>query len=241
MANRTMLVSGIPVQIVRKPIENLHLGVYPPDGRVRVAVPLHVTDDNARLAVISRLPWIRKQQKGFRAQARQSQREMVTGETHYVWGTRYRLRVTERRGRHLVVIRGRTMHLYVNPGTTDENRRRVLTEWYRDMLKQRVPGLMEHWQPIIGRSADWGVQRMKTRWGSCNVALSRILLNLELAKKPPECLEYIVVHELVHLLERQHTQRFRQLMDHYLPQWERCRAVLNGQPLAEEEWQTGHA
>ncbi len=234
---RQITVAGIPVTIVRKAIENLHLGVYPPDGRVRVAVPLHTTDDNARLAVVSRLPWIRKQQASFRAQARQSDREMVDGESHYVWGVRHRLQVSERRGRHEVQLGGRFLRLLVNPGTSVEKRRLLLNEWYRQQLKSRIPGLVQHWQPIIGVAVnDWGVKRMKTRWGTCNIEAGRIWLNLELAKKPSECLEYVVVHEMVHLLERHHTERFRTLLDGFLPHWPHVRAILNQAPLANEDW-----
>lgn len=233
-----MVVSGIAVQVVRKPIKNLHLSVCPPDGRVRVAVPLHMTDDNVRLAVISRLSWIKKQQASFQAQPRQSEREMVTGESHYVFGKRYRLEVIERRGCHEVAIKNNsTLQLFVNPGTSTQNRALVLNEWYRDQLKAQIPDLLNHWQSAIGRQAtDWGIKKMKTKWGSCNIAQRRIWLNLELAKKPIECLEYVVVHELVHLLERHHNDRFKAYMDKYLPQWQRCRDILKREPLANENW-----
>jgi predicted metal-dependent hydrolase len=133
------VIRDIPVQVVRKPIKNLHLGVYPPDGQVRVSAPAHLTDDNIRLAVISRLSWIRKQREAFQAQPRQSEREMVTGESHYVFGKRYRLEVIERRGRHEIVVKNpSTLQLFVNPGTTQANRTKVLKEWYRQQLKDRV-------------------------------------------------------------------------------------------------------
>lgn len=236
--NTTMTVSGIEVQVVRKAIKNLHLAVYPPGGRVRVAVPLHVSDDNVRLAVINKLAWIKKQQASFAAQPRQSQREMVTGESHYVWGHRYLLDVVERVGKHEVVIHNNTrLRLYVNPGTTRANRELALTEWYRAQLKDRVPPLLAKWQPIVGEEvAEWGVKKMKTKWGSCNIEARRIWLNLELAKKPPNCLEYILVHELVHLLERHHNDTFRAYMDRFLPQWRLLRDELNQSPLAHEDW-----
>lgn len=233
-----MIVSGISVQVVRKPIKNLHLSVYPPDGRVRVAVPLQMTDDNIRLAVISRLSWIKKHQARFQAQPRQSEREMVTGESHYVFGKRYRLEVIERRGCHEVAIKNNsTLQLFVNSGTSTQNRGLVLNEWYRDQLKAQIPDLLNHWQSAIGKqAADWGIKKMKTRWGSCNIAQRRIWLNLELAKKPVECLEYVLVHELVHLLERHHNDRFHAYMDKYLPQWQRCRDILKREPLGIEDW-----
>lgn len=228
-----MVVSGIAVQVVRKPIKNLYPSVCPPAGRVRVAVPLHMTDDNVRLAIISRLSWIKKQQASFQAQPRQSEREMVTGESHYVFGKRYCLEVIERRGCHEVVLKNNsTLQLFVNPGTSTQNRALVLNEWYRDQLKAQIPDLLNHWQSAIGKQAgDWGIKKMKTKWGSCNIAQRRIWLNLELAKKPLECLEYVLVHELVHLLERHHNDRFKAYMDKYLPQWQRCRDILNREPL----------
>lgn len=233
-----MVVSGITVQVVRKPIKNLHLSVYPPAGHVRVAVPLHMTDDNVRLAVISRLNWIKKHQARFQAQPRQSEREMVTGESHYVFGKRYRLEVIERRGCHEIVLKNNsTLQLFVNPGTSTQNRTLVLNEWYRDQLKAQIPDLLNHWQSAIGKQApDWGIKKMKTRWGSCNIAQRRIWLNLELAKKPIECLEYVLVHELVHLLERHHNDRFKAYMDKYLPQWQRCHDILKRESLRNENW-----
>lgn len=187
VSRSTMTVSGIEVHIVRKDIKNVHLGVYPPHGRVRVAVPLHVTDDNVRLAVVNKLSWIRKQQAAFQAQTRQSQREMVSGESHYVWGRRYLLDVVERAGKHEVIIKNNTdLVLYVTPGTTRDNRQSALNDYYRAQLKARIPDLIAEWEPIIGEQvAEWGVRKMKTKWGSCNIEDRRIWLNLELAKKPP--------------------------------------------------------
>lgn len=234
----TITVNNIEVQIVRKNIKNLHLGVYPPHGRVRAAVPLHVTDDNVRLAVISKLAWIKQQQAHFQAQPRQSQREMVSGESHYVWGRRFLLDVVERTGKHeLVIVNNKTLRLYVNPNTTRANRELALNEWYRAELKERLPDMLAKWEPRIGEPvAEWHIKKMKTMWGSCNVPERRIWLNLELAKKPPECLEYILVHEMVHLLERHHNDRFRTYMDRFLPRWRSHRATLNEAPLAHEDW-----
>lgn len=231
-------INDIEVQVVRKDIKNVHIAVYPPNGRVRVAAPTHITDDNVRLAIISKLGWIKKQQATFQAQVRQSQREMVTGESHYFWGHRYRLEVIERHGKHEVAIKNsRKLLLCVNPGTSRANRELVLHEWYRAALKERIPDLIAKWEPIIGREvAEWGIKKMKTKWGSCNIGQRRIWLNLELAKKPPECLEYILVHEIVHLWERHHTERFRAYMDAFMPNWRFHRDVLNQAPLAHEDW-----
>ncbi len=233
-----LTVNGLPVSIVRKDIKNLHLGVYPPHGRVRVAVPLAVTDEAVRLAVVGKLGWIKRQRARFKAQPRQSAREMVRGESHYFLAIRYRLRVIQQSGAPRVVLPNRsTMELYVQPGTTAEQRERVLHWWYRQQLKELIPPLLEKWQSALGiQVADWRIKKMKTKWGTCSVGARRIWLNLELAKKPVQCLEYIVVHELVHLIERHHNDRFISIMDKHLPQWRLHRQKLNAGPLAQEAW-----
>ena len=235
----TLSVSGIPVQVVRKDIKNLHLAVLPPEGKIRVAVPHHVTDERIRLAIISKLAWIRRQQADFSQQPRQSEREMINGESHYIWGRHYRLDVIEQLGKHRIELKGKNkLRLYVQPGTTIENRLLVLQNWYREQLKEKAAQLIEYWSPIIKRKPKaFGIKKMKTKWGSCNIEAKRIWLNLELAKKPPECLEYILVHEMVHLLERHHNERFRKHMDKFLPKWRDHRSLLNTLPLAYEDWQ----
>jgi len=230
-------VSGISVEVVRKKIKNLHLGVYPPEGRVRVAVPLKIDDEAVRLAVISKLGWIKRKQKEFAEQPRQSQREMVSGESHYYLGQRYRLNVIEHSGANLVRLKGKTIDLYVRPKADQARREAVLNQWYRQQIKQLIPDLLTKWEPVVGvQAAEWGIKKMKTRWGTCNIGAKRIWLNLELAKKPIQCLEYILVHELVHLLERRHNDRFRDLMDKFMPQWRLHRGTLNKAPLGHEEW-----
>ncbi len=231
-------VSGIAVEVVRKDIKNLHLGVYPPLGRVRVAAPLVVNDEAVRLAVIDKLGWIKRQRAKFAKQPRQSEREMVNGESHYFLGRRYRLRVHEQDGAARVALRGvASMDLFVRPGASAEKREAVLLDWHRASLRSVIADLLAQWQPELGvQAAHWGIKKMKTKWGSCNVSARRIWLNLELAKKPVQCLEYIVVHELVHLLERNHTERFTALMDRHLPDWRTRREVLNGSPLGHEAW-----
>jgi predicted metal-dependent hydrolase len=232
-------IRGIPVEIVRKEIRNLHLAVYPPKGRVRVAVPRHLTDEAVRLAVITRLGWIRRKQREYAQQSRQSSREYLSGESHYVQGKRYRLRVVEHDGPPSVAIRNRSiLELRVRKGTGLEKCEAVLQQWYRQRLRKRIPALIAKWEPKVGvEVADWGIKRMKTRWGTCNAAAGRIWLNLELAKKPLPCLEYIVVHEMVHLLERRHNDRFRELMDKLMPRWRAYRDELNRAPLAHEDWE----
>lgn len=235
----TLSISGISVQVIRKDIKNLHLAVLPPEGKVRVAVPHHVTDERIRLAIISKLAWIRRQQADFNQQPRQSEREMTNGESHYIWGRQYRLEVIEQIGKHRLELKGKNkLRLYVQPGTTTDNRLLVLQNWYRDQLKEKSAQLIEYWAPIIKRKPKaCGIKKMKTKWGSCNIEAKRIWLNLELAKKPPECLEYIVVHEMVHLLERHHNDKFRKHMDKFLPNWREHRNLLNRLPLASEDWQ----
>jgi predicted metal-dependent hydrolase len=231
-------VSGLVVDVVRKNIKNLHLAVYPPTGRVRVAVPLRVSDEAVRLAVITRLPWIKRQQAKFKGQERQSEREFVTGESHYFQGRRYRLNVIYQNGPARVVIRNKsTIDLFVREGSDTSRRERVFLAWYRRQLKALIPPLIEKWESIIGvKVAEWGVKQMKTKWGTCTIKAHRIWLNLELVKKPVQCLEYIVVHEMVHLLERHHNDRFVSLMDSFMPQWREVKVILTSFPLGHEVW-----
>lgn len=237
--SRNITVSGLTVEVVRKQIKNLHLGVYPPQGRVRVAAPLAVDDEAVRLAVVGKLGWIKRQRAKFQAQPRQSQRRMVSGESHYFLGRRYRLRVHESSGTALhIALRGKAcMDLFVRPETTVERREQVLQDFYRAELKRLVPELLEKWQPKLGVEVRaWGIKRMKTKWGTCNIEAQRIWLNLELAKKPVQCLEYILVHELAHLHERHHNDRFISLLNQHLPQWNQLREQLNSSHLADERW-----
>jgi predicted metal-dependent hydrolase len=231
-------VNGVLVEVVRKEIKNLHVGVYPPDGRVRVAAPLRMAEDAVRLAVISRLGWIRRQQAAFELQDRQSRRELVTGESHYFQGRRYLLDVVVHAGPTRVGLASNTtLELRVRPGTDRDRRDAVLQRWYRRQLREQLGLLRTKWEARIGKTvAELRIKKMKTKWGSCNAADRRIWLNLELAKKPVSCTEYIFVHEMTHFLERHHTDRFQELMDRLLPSWRLCRDELNRAPLAHEEW-----
>ena len=235
---RRITVSGIAVEVVRKDIKNLHLGVYPPAGRVRVAAPLAVSDDAVRLAVIEKLAWIKRQRLLFAKQPRQSPREMVNGESHYVMGRRYRLQVHLQDGPARVEVRGlRLLDLFVRPDATTPQREAVLQRWYRAQLKALIPPLLAKWQPVMGVEViGWGIKKMKTKWGACSIDARRIWLNLELAKKPVRCLEYIVVHELVHLLERSHGECFAAMMNRFLPDWQASRAELQSSVLGSEHW-----
>jgi len=223
--------------VVRKDIKNLHIGVYPPDGRVRVATPLLVDDEAVRLAVISRLEWINRQRYMFQEQERQSVREYISKESHYFQGRRYLLEIinTDREGK--VVLKNNTMKLHVPKGSDVSQRERVLLQWYRRELRTSAAPIVEKWSQRLNVDLkEYRIRRMKTKWGSCNPQAKRIWLNLELVKKPLHCLEYIIVHELIHLLERNHNERFQALMDEHMPQWRSYREELNRKPLAHEEW-----
>lgn len=234
-----MRVGGLVVTVVRKNIKNLHVAVYPPNGWVRVATPMRVNDQAVRLAVASRLGWIRRQQKKLLGQERQSPREYVSRESHYFLGRRYLLNVVYQDGRGRVSINGKaSIDLLVPNGASRTKRERILQQWYRKQLKTLIPPLVSKWEKTTGlKVAEWGVKKMKTRWGSCNRNARRIWINLELAKKPVQCLEYIVVHEMVHLLERKHGEKFIAHMDRLLPQWRSLRDLLNKFPLRHEKWE----
>lgn len=236
-ASPYLTIAGIGVDVVYKDIKNLHIGVYPPVGRVRVAAPRRLGDDQVRLALVQRLPWIKRQRERLQAAERQTQREMVTGESHYVWGRRYRLKVVGRPGRPHVELDGSRLVLYVPEGTPTKELRALLDRWYRAQLRAAAPDIIAKWEPTIGvRIPRWTIRRMKTKWGSCNRETGHLWFNLELAKKHPDSLEYIVVHEMTHLLERGHGERFVALMERYLPDWRARRDQLNGAPLAAESW-----
>lgn len=232
--SRFIDIDGIQVEVVRKRVRHLRLSVSPPTGRVRVSVPLHVYDAEVRSLVLARLDWIRKHQARFTALPPASAYKMVSGEGHYYLGQCYPLRVIEAQARPRVVLNGNaTLELYARPGSDTVRRAAILDGWYRQQLKGLLPEIITRWQAVMGvEAADWRIKKMKTRWGSCNRNAHRIWLNLELAKKPPRCLEYVVVHELTHLLERRHNARFKALMDRFLPHWRVHKAELNRIPLA---------
>ncbi|MBN2603265.1 MAG: M48 family metallopeptidase [Candidatus Thermoplasmatota archaeon] len=231
-------ISDIKIDVIRKDIKNIHLGVYPPLGRVRIAAPLNVSDDAIRLFAISKLSWIKRHQRKFAEQERMTPREYKDRESHYFQGRRYLMNVIETDATPRIVLRNKAyIELYVRPGTLVEKRHQILNEWYRGELKKQIPAIIEKWERIIGvKVNDWRVKQMKTKWGSCIIEKKRIWLNLELAKKPVVCLEYIIVHEMIHLLERHHNDRFLNYMDHYLPNWRQLKAQLNSLPVSHAEW-----
>ncbi len=231
-------VGNIAVDVVRKNIKNMHLAVYPPAGRVRIAAPLRVNEEAIRLFVISKLGWIKRHQRKFEKQERETPREYKDRESHYYQGRRYLLRIKETIGAGYVDLKGKTyLDLYVKPDTSAGYKQGIINEWYRKELKKVIPEMIRLWEKKLNVTVhDWGVKQMKTKWGSCNTEAKRIWLNLELAKKPVQCLEYIIVHEMVHLLERHHSDRFLFLMDTHLPNWRQLKKELNSMPVKHAEW-----
>jgi predicted metal-dependent hydrolase len=235
---RTQIALGkISVEVVRKGIKNIHLSVYPPAGRVRISAPLRMRIETIRVFAISKLAWIKQRQKKLQGQQRESPREYLDRESHYVWGKRYLLQVIEHDAPPAVELKHRKMLLRVRPGTNEDKRHAIVDEWYRAQLKTTVPSMIAKWEPLMRvKTKRLFVQKMKTKWGSCNAGAKSIRLNTELAKKPPECLEYILVHEMAHLIVRKHDDRFMSLMDRYLPNWKLVRQTLNAAPLAHVSW-----
>lgn len=232
--NETLKIGSIDIEIHRKDVKNLNITVHPPLGDVRVSAPLSMSETSVRIAIIGRLAWIKKQQEDFKEQRRQSKREMVSGESHYLWGKHYRLNVIERYGKHVVTKHGQWLDLHVSPNSTIDNRRKVIENFYRGELKAVLDELLVEWQKRLHVELKaYGIRKMKTKWGSCNTDAARTLFNLELAKKPYECLEYIVVHELIHLLVRTHNDDFKALMDLHVPDWKQRKALLKDQPLTD--------
>jgi hypothetical protein len=234
---------GLPdfeVRIVKKNIKNIHLGVYPPQGRVRIAVPTKTTDETIKALLTSKMPWINKQKVRFEKQERQTKREFVSGESHYFMGNRYLLNIINTNSTPKVEIKRKThIDMYVKPGTSREKRERILNNFYRSELKKQIPILSSKWEKITKIHAkEYRIKRMKTKWGACSQKNQRIWINLELAKKPLHCLEYIIVHELAHLVEKNHTAKFKRLMDTFMPQWTQYKEELNRSTLGYATWKT---
>jgi predicted metal-dependent hydrolase len=230
-------VANIKIDVVKKKIKNLHLAVYPPTGRVRIAAPVQTNDEAIRLFAVSKLGWIKRHQRTFENQDRETAREFVSGESHYYNGKRYLLKVIEQDAAPRVEMQHKKIELYVRTNSTTKQRAKVLNEWFREQLKKQIPELIEKWEGKMKvKLNEWGVKQMKTKWGTCNMESKRIWLNLELAKKPQRCLEYIIVHELVHLLERHHNDNFVSYMDKFLPQWRIKKKELNNLPVSHSDW-----
>ena len=232
-----ILLGDIPVEVVRKNIKNLHLSVHPPDGKVRISAPTRMSLDTVRLFATTKLGWIKKHQAKLRDQQREAPRDFVTRESHYYLGKRYLLNVIETSGRSTVVLKHDTIEMYVPKGATRRKKSVVMQEWYRARLKEIVPKYFAKWEPLMNVNvAQFGIKRMKTKWGTCNRQARRIWINLDLAKKPEELIEYIVVHEMAHILERNHGARFVALLDGFLPQWRSLKVELNRFPVSHVEW-----
>ena len=230
-------LGDVTVNVVMKGIKNVHLSVHPPTGRVTISAPLHMSLDTVRVFAISKLGWIRRQQGKLREQERETPREYLDRESHYVWGRRYLLKVTECERPPSVELKHNRMCLSVRHGTDGSKREAVMEDWYRGQLRQAVPSLVEKWEKLIGvKAGRIFIQHMKTKWGSCNPAAKNIRLNTDLAKKPRECLEYLVVHELVHMLEPTHNSSFIELMDKFMPKWRFYREHMNRLPVRHEDW-----
>lgn len=230
-------LGNIIIDVEQKDIKNIHLSVYPPYGKVKIAAPERMDMDTIRVFAINKLQWIKKQKETFKNQERETRREFLTKESHYFRGERYLLKVIERNEKPKVIVKHSTIELYIRPSTSTKKRKEIIDEWYRDEMKKVIPKMLEKWEKKIGvKTNEFGVKIMRTKWGTCNVEAKRIWLNLELAKKPLECLEYIVVHELVHLLERSHNAIFVKHMNEFMPKWRFYRDELNRLPFRHTDW-----
>jgi predicted metal-dependent hydrolase len=236
MLNQIKL-GAIAVDVIRKDIKNVHLSVHPPTGRIRIAAPERMSLDIVRIFAISKLGWIKRQQRKLRDQERETPREYLDRESHYVWGRRYLLKLIEEDAPPSVELKHNRLILRTRSRTSKESKEALLYKWYREQVRTAAPPIIEKWQRLMHIEVQaFFVQRMKTKWGSCNDERGTIRLNSELAKKPRECLEYIVVHEMVHLFERTHNQRFLALMDQFMPKWESYRDRINRLPVRHEDW-----
>ena len=227
-----MVVAGIPVEVVKKGIKNLHLAVLPPDGAVRVSAPVDLSDESIRMFVRTRLGWIRRQQEKFDRQPRQTERQFISGETLYVWGKQYFLQVEYSYKGNALVLTGNTAVLTVRRESTPKQREAFVNEWYRERLKVEIERLLPVWEERTGlHCSSWQTKYMTTKWGTCNVNTGKIWLNLQLAKKPVECLEYVVLHELTHLKWKNHGEEFVSFLDTHMPYWRETRKLLNDSTL----------
>lgn len=225
-------IGGISIAVIKKSIKNMYIRVLPPDGKVQITAPCSAGDDAIRMFAVSRISWVKKQRENFETQPRQTKRQYVTGESYNVWGRRYRLDVQYSNIRNAVFLAGDRLVLQVRAESTLEQREHVLNDWYRDQLKSKLPEVVQKCERIVGvQASEWKVKNMRTKWGSCNIDRKRIWLNLQLAKKTPECLAYVVTHELVHLLERNHNEQFQKYMDSFFPNWRVVKSALNQQML----------
>ena len=231
-------LGDMAIKVAFKDIKNVHLSVHPPGGRISISAPRHMNPDSVRVFAISKLDWIKRQRKRIQEQDREPPREFIDRESHYVWGKRYLLAVVERNEPSVVELKHSRLMLLVRPGTNRKKREAFVAAWHRDLIRQATPEIIARWEPRMGVAVDHVyVQRMKTRWGTCNPTSRSIRLNTDLARKPRECLEYIVVHEMCHMLEPTHNERFVALMDRFMPRWHTYRNMLNRLPVRHENWE----
>ncbi len=233
----TIQLGELTIAVTRKAVKHVHLSVHPPAGEVTLVAPTSTRLEVARAYAISKLGWIRTQQAKLKNQARETPRRFVERESHYLWGRRYLLSLAEQESKPGVKLDHRRITLMVRPGSSPEKRAEVMQDWHRELLHQAIPDLLRKWQPILGVTVNaYYLQRMKTKWGGCNHRAGTIRLNTELVKKPKDLLEYVVVHEMLHLIEPTHSSRFMDLLEKYYPNWREARAELNELPLAAESW-----
>lgn len=233
----TIHIGEISIALTRKDIKHVHLSVHPPNGRVTLVTPIETRPEVARAYVLSKIGWIRDQQTKLRKQVRETPRQFVERESHYLWGRRYLLSLREEETKPFVRLSHRSITLIVRPGSRLAKRAEAMHEWQKSLLHDTVPSLIRKWEPRIGVDvAHYFIQRMKTKWGGCNSRARRIRLNTELVKKPKDLLEYVVVHEMIHILEPTHSERFINLLSKHFPNWREARAELNELPLSAEVW-----
>jgi len=231
-------IGNMEITAIIKDIKNLHLGVYPPNGRVRIAAPLKTSDESIRLFAISKINWIKKQKAKFNDQERQAKREYVSGESHYFFGKRYLLNVIHINPSPRIEIKKKThIDMYIKSNSAQKRKEKIINDWYRLELERQLPQLIKKWEKIIGvKVRDIFIRKMKTKWGSCKSKSKKIIINLELAKKPISCLEYILVHEMIHFLEKNHSDKFKAYMDSFMPKWKQFKTQLNKYPLSYSDW-----
>lgn len=226
---KEIVINQLKVSIERKKIKNLYLRILPPEGSIQISAPLRMSEEEIKRFVISKTDWIKMQQEKLQQRHTHQVMNYQTGEEIYIWGQHLILSIIEIVGRPKIQVDGNQLKLYVKKDSTLEQRKHLINSWYKDELRDVIPSLIEKWEPVIGvKSKAYSIRDMKTRWGTCNIRTKNICLSLQLAKKPPRCLEYVVVHELVHLLESSHNHVFKAYMDHYLPQWREIKKELNG-------------
>ncbi|MGB4659296.1 MAG: SprT family zinc-dependent metalloprotease [Mobilitalea sp.] len=227
---KQIIINDIRIELERKKIKNMYLRILPPEGKVVISAPVRMSEEEITRFVTLKQEWIEKQQEKIEQRHINQELNYLSGEEIYIWGKLFVLDVRLTKGHNKVSFEADNFVLYTKAESTREQRKKIIDYWYKEALKQEIPALFTKWEQIINvKSSDWNIRDMKTRWGTCNIRTKKICLNLQLAKKPPKCLEYVVVHELVHLLEKSHDRVFKAYMDRFLPGWRQIKKELNGQ------------